>query len=117
MIEFVDVFENDGQYFVTIEKDSQRFQFGISRNSYRSISRAMQVRPFDMMPGLKYRYFYDGSQRRVGAEDYSMDGRVELNRDATKKPISIPKELHSSLLWFSRRENLSDADYLKIEGE
>lgn len=115
MIELSDAFERDGHFFVVIEKESRKFQFGVSRNGYLAIRRAIQIRPFDAMPGLKYRYFYAGSQRRkAGTEDYSMSVRIELNRDASKVTIDIPKDLHANLLWFDRLEDLGEADYLKM---
>src|SRR5215204_7162431 len=91
MIEFVDAFEKDGHFFAVVDLQSRRFQFGVSKIGYRSLRQAMQLRPFDMMPGRKYRYFYFGSQRTAGTEKYWMEVRVELDRDATKDRIDIPK--------------------------
>ena len=116
MIEFIDAFDKDGLYFAIVEKASKRFQFGISKEGYRVIRKAMQLRPFDLMPGLQYRYFYIGSQRAaIGTEDYRMDVRIELNRDAAQERIDIPKDLHANLLWFNRLENIGDAEYLEIK--
>ena len=117
MIEFIDAFEKDEHYFAIVELQSKRFQFGVSQIGYSTLRQAMQVRPFDMMPGRKYRYFYVGSQKTAGTENYWMEVRAELDRDATKERIDIPKDLHANLLWFSRLENLSDAAYLEINGE
>jgi len=115
MLEFVDAFEKSGQYFAIVEKASRRFQFGVSVKGYRVIRKTMQLRPFDMMPGLQYRYFCVSSQRAVlGTENYRMQVRIELGRDATKEGIDIPKDLHANLLWFQRLENLEEAAYLEL---
>ena len=67
-----------------------------------------------MMPGLKYRYFYVGSQKAAPDEHYWMEVRVELGCDATKERVDIPKELHANLLWMARLENMADAGHLVI---
>ena len=115
MIEFVDAFEKDGHFFAVVDLQSRRFQFGVSKVGYRTLRQAMQLRPFDMMSGRKYRHFYFGSQKTAGNEKYWMEVRVELDKDATKDRIDIPKDLHANLLWLARRENLSDAAYLEIK--
>jgi hypothetical protein len=115
MVEFVEAFEKEGSHFVIVEKDSRRFQFGVSKQGYRAIGKAMQLRPFDMMPGLQYQYFNVGSQRaEIGKENYWMEVRIELESDATKERIEIPKDLHANLLWFNRLENIDDAAYLEL---
>jgi hypothetical protein len=113
ILEFIDAFERDEHYFAIIEHQSRRLKFGVSRAGYRAIRKAMQLRPFDMMPGLKYRHFYAGSQKTAHAEKYWMEVRTELGRDATKERIDIPKDLHANLLWFQRLQNLDDAAYLE----
>lgn len=118
MIEFVDAFEKDGHYFAIVDKASRRFQFGVSKESNRILRKATQLRPFDMMPGLQYRYFYVGSQRAaIGTENYWMEVRIELGRDATKVRIDIPMDLHANLLWLNRLENIADAEYLEIKNQ
>jgi len=43
-----------------------------------------------------------------------MEVRIELERDATKERIDIPKDLHANLLWFNRLENIEEAAYLEL---
>jgi hypothetical protein len=118
MPELLEVFEKSAHYFARIEivrgDQTKRFQFGVSRVGYLALKRTLQERPFDRMPGLKYRYFYISSQRPYLADEYVMFVRVELGRDATKVEITIPKDLHSNLLWFSRLLSLDDAAYLEV---
>ncbi len=114
MIEFIDTLERDGQYFGIIDHKFKRYQFGITLAGYRALNKAMQIRKFDMMPGLKYRYFYRSSQKAAPDDHYWMEVRVELGRDATNERIDIPKELHANLLWMARLENMDDAEHLVI---
>ena len=115
MMEFIDAFEREGHYFAVVELQSKKFQFGVSQAGYRAIKKTMQIRRFDMMPGLKYRYFYTGSQRTARSEQYWMDVRTELGSDVVKERIDIPKDLHANLLWFQRLQNVADAGYLEIK--
>ena len=118
MPELVRVFENDGHYFAVIEKDwgedTKKYQFGVSQNAFRILQRILQTRTFDMMPGLKYRYFYAGSCRPLDSMTDLMFVRIELGRDSKTKKFEIPKELHANLLWFSQLETMGDATYLEI---
>ena len=118
MFEFVRAFQKDDHYFLVIAFDvageTRHFQIGISRRSYQTICRVTQDRPFDSMPGLKYRYFYAGYWKSSSEDRYSMRVRIECGRDGIQKEFEIPKDLHSNLLWFDRLESLSDANYLKV---
>ncbi len=89
-------------------------QFGVTPAGYRALRKTMQIRKFDMMPGLTYRYFYVSSQKAAPDKYYWMEVRVELGRDATKERVDIPKELHANLLWMARLENMADAQHLVI---
>lgn len=42
-----------------------------------------------------------------------MNVRIELNKDATKAEIEIPKTLHANLLWFDRLKSFDEALYLE----
>jgi hypothetical protein len=118
MPEFIDAFEKDGQYFgviAAIDGDKERrFQFALSLQGYRALRKVMQDRPFDLMPGLRYRYFYAGSSKRSPAERYTMSVRIQLERDARQKEFDIPKDLHANLLWFTLLESLEAAEHLEI---
>lgn len=65
MPEIIDAFEKDGIYggIVEIEIDDiyKKFEFDVTRRGYLSLKRILQIRPFDMMPGIKYKYFFAGS--------------------------------------------------------
>lgn len=118
MPELIRAFEKDGHYFLIIEIDwkrqKKRYQFGVSRKSYLILRRIFETRTFDMMPGLKYRYFYGGSSHALDSSSASMFVRVELGRDATTKEFDIPKDLHANLLWFAQLPSPENASYLEI---
>jgi hypothetical protein len=115
VLEFIDAFEKDDHFFVVVELRSRRFQFGVSRLGYLAVRNAMQLRPFDTMPGVKYRYFYGGSSREgFEGANFVMGVRVESGRDAKTEEITIPQDLHANLLWFDRLEDLNDAAYLEV---
>lgn len=119
MPELIKAFEMDGHYFVLIEIDwkpqKKRYQFGVSRKSYLILQRILQTRTFDMMPGLKYRYFYAGSSHPLDFSTASMFVRIELGRDSTEREFEIPKELHANLLWSSQLSDPEDTSYLEIQ--
>jgi hypothetical protein len=118
MPEKIRAFEHDGHFFAIIEIDwnslTRRYQFGISRKSYLVFQRVLQTRTFDMMPGLKYRYFYAQSWGAVDSQTAKMTVRIEQGRDATTMEFEIPKELHANLLWFSQLKDADEARYLEI---
>lgn len=117
MPEILEAFEKDGHYFAVVRVEindvSKKFQFGASRAGYWALKQALQLRPLDMLPGLKYRFFYRGSWKSSSEEIYRMKVRVELNKDSTSAEIIIPKDLHANLLWFDRLKSFDDALYLK----
>jgi hypothetical protein len=116
MPELIRAFEHDGHYFavveVGIEEAFKKFQFGVSRDGYLAFKRALELRPFDLMPGLQYRYFYSGSW---ASTKHTMRVHIELSKDSTTAEIEIPKDLHANLLWFARLESFDDALYLEIQ--
>lgn len=118
MPEFIEAFKKDGGYVAVIAATDgsreRRFQFSLSVQGYKALKRVLQERPFDLMPGLKYRYFYSGSHKCAPDEKYQMAVRIELERDAKQKDFDIPKDLHANLLWFQRLDSLAEAEHLEI---
>lgn len=118
MPEFINAFEDDSNYFlrvkVTLGSESKSYQFGVSRSGYLATKRMFQSRPFDMMPGLKYRYFYAGSSKIWESQLHEMTVRIEQGKDATSMVFEVPKDLHANLLWFKRLESFTEASYLEV---
>jgi hypothetical protein len=61
MPELLTAYERDGQFFgaaaVTLGSDCRQFEFGLPHTDYTALRRILQSRPFDQLPGLRYRYF------------------------------------------------------------
>lgn len=117
MPEIIDASEGENYYLgvVEIEIDGiyRKFQFGVTRNSYLALKKILQLRPFDMMPGLKYRYFFAGSYHKImDSADCGMDIRVEQDRNAAKKEVIVPKDLLANLIWFSKLASFDEAAHL-----
>ena len=113
MPEILDAFASEGHYFAVVKVASRRYKFGVSRRGYLALRRAKQLRPLDMMPGLKYRHFFAGGCGTVEA-GYWIEVRTELNKDATKTRLAAPKDLYANLLWFELLKDPADAAYLEI---
>lgn len=83
MPELIDAFEKDGGYFGIVgAKDGEKerdFQFSLSLQGYRALKKVMQDRPFDLMPGLRYRYFYADSSKSHPEDRYTMIVNIELD--------------------------------------
>lgn len=118
MLEIIKAFEEDGQYFslVQLERDGKlkRFRFSVDLKGYKALKRVLQLRPFDQMPGLKYRYFYDPSRLQLNTQDYYMVIRVEQGRDGKLVECKGPRSLIANLIWFSRLKDWTEAEYLEV---
>ncbi|HEY5839192.1 MAG TPA: hypothetical protein VIT19_09160 [Pyrinomonadaceae bacterium] len=117
MPEIVQAFEREGQYFgvvgITLGDTSKQFQFGVSVDGYRALTKILQLRPFDFMPGLKHRHFFAQSYGKIpGSSDYKTDIRVELGRDGKQIEVRVPKDLLTNLVWFSEIKDLDEAAHL-----
>ncbi len=117
MPEIIDALEKDGHYFGIIEIEindvRKKLQFGVLRNSYLSLKRILQLRPFDMMPGLKYRYFFAGSYHKISdSSDCGIYIRVEQDKNAMQKDVRVPKDSLANLIWFSELKSFDKAAHL-----
>jgi len=119
MIEIVDAFESDGEYFSIIEvpKDSRksRFRFGVSRESYIALKKILSTRPLVDMPGTKYRYFWDGSMGGKGDKLIFLGIRCEAENEGKSFDFEIPQDLASNIKWFSDLKDLDEAKHLQLE--
>ena len=118
MPELLAAFERDGSCFatvrVTIDGDSRDIEFGVPATEYGALRRVLQSRPFDLMPGLQYRYFIVGSIGRTGEHAATMDIRIEQGRDARQLPFEMPLSLARNLYWFAQLRAFSEASHLEV---
>ena len=115
--EIVDAYARDNLYFAAIRLirlDSDRvFELGISEASYRALRRLFQLRPFDKLPGIKYRYFFDSCHSRRDDPNRCIGTiRIEQGRDARNFQVELPEHLIANLLWFYEMESHVPASHL-----
>ncbi len=119
MIEFIKTFKEGDNYFSIIEvpKDGkkEKFQFGVTEDGYRAIRRMLQSRLLDTMPGLQYRYFWDGSMNGKTGSTILMGIRCEVKDTGKSFDFEFPQDLASNLKWFNELESLDEAKHLKLE--
>ena len=118
MPEIVDALEQSGSYFglVQLERggEQKRFRFGISRDGYSALRRALQLRPFDQMAGVQYRYFFVPAVRRLEGERVMMTVRVERGQDGKQLEIESPRDVVANLMWFCELDDWSKAQHLAV---
>jgi hypothetical protein len=121
--EIVDAYRRDNLYFAAIalsRGDTERvFELGISEVSYSALKRVLQTRPFDAMPGTKYRYFFLPVYSRSPGNTATCDIRIEQGRDGRGCRFVLPKELIANLLWFDEMQSFETAKHLQswVPGE
>jgi hypothetical protein len=123
MPEIVDAFtENDqcfGVFAVEINGVRKKFRFGVTRKGYLTLKNVLQLRPFEMMPGLKHQYFYaGGSFRLLNTEtmelgDCEIAIRVEQGKNGRTISLSSPKELMQNLNWAQQLKDFNEAAHLE----
>src|SRR5262245_43240602 len=118
MPEIVDATEESGHYFgiVQLERGSEqkRFRFGVSREGYLALKRALQIRPFDQMAGIQYRYFFAPAVRRLEGDRVMMTVRVEHGRDGKQLEVESPRDVVANLMWFCELDDWSKAQHLAV---
>ncbi len=95
--------------------EHRKFRLGISREGYLALKRALQIRPFDQMPGVPCRYFFVPSVRRLGGERAMIGVRVEQGRDGQQFDIEAPLDLVANLMWFYQLDDWLKAEHLMID--
>lgn len=123
MPEIIDAFKENDQYFgvfaIEINSVRKKFRFGVTREGYLTLKQVLQLRPFDMMPGLKHRYFFAGGTFRVldkknlEINDCKIAIRVEQGKNGKTISLPSPKELMQNLNWALQLKDHSEARQLQ----
>ena len=123
MPEIVEAFKENEQRFgvfaVEIDGIRKKFCFGVTRQGYLTLKKVLQLRPFDMMPGLKHQYFYAGGSFRLLDTETSELGdceiaiRVEQGRNGKTVSLESPKGLMQNLNWAKQMKDFSEATHLR----
>ena len=116
--EILDAFQDGEHYFglVQLERlgEHKSFRFGVSRDGYLALKRALQLRLFDQMPGVPYRYFFVPAVRHLEGERVMMTVRVEQGRDGKQFETEASRDVVANLMWFYELKDWSKAEHLAV---
>ena len=122
MPEIIDAFKENDEYFgvigIKIGGVRKKFRFGVTRPSYLTLKRILQLRPFDQMPGLKHRYFYsEASFRLVDTKTRELSEceisiRVEQGKNGKTVSLEAPEGLMQNLNWAKQIKDFSELAHL-----
>lgn len=116
--EILEPVEEQGKYFanIALERDAVRraFRFEVAFESFRVLQQVRQIRPFDLMPGVKYRYFFVPSVQKLDPGAVSLTVRVQLCDQSKEMTIKAPEFLFANLLWFFQLTELDDAVQFEV---
>ena len=116
LTEILDAIEQDGKFFaiVQLERAAQkkRLRFGVNQQGYTTLKRILQLRPFDQLPGIKYRYFFVPSVGRLENNKATMAVRVEQGQTGKLMNVVADLDLVANLMWFHRLKDLQEAHHL-----
>jgi hypothetical protein len=119
MIEIIDAVKSeDGCFaFIAVPKKAQRrtFRFEITSAAYKAVRKILESRPLDIMPGLKYRYFWNGSMGGKTEQKISLGIRCEVGRDGKNINYEVPHNFAENLKWFNEIETFDEAEHLSIK--
>ena len=118
MPEILDALQEGEHYFglVQLERlgEEKRFRFGVSRDGYLALKRALQLRLFDQAPGVRCRYFFVPSVRRLDDERVMMTVRAEQGRDGKQFETEASRDVVANLMWFYELDDFSKAEHLAV---
>jgi hypothetical protein len=117
MPEIIDALKDGEQYFgivgVEIGGKSRKFRFGVTQAGYRALKRALQLHPFDSLPGLSRRcYFSEAYWELKDGSDCGMKVRIEQGKDGKQFDVRVPKDLLANLRWFAGLKDFDEAAHL-----
>ena len=100
---------------VALQRDGEagHFRFGVSAAGRALIQRVLGTRPFDVMAGVPYRYFYAGQGGHGSPIAHLLYVRVELGRDTRTLKFESPEDVVGALEWFRQLPNLAAAAHLR----
>lgn len=119
-VEIVNAYEREGQYLGAIRVnhlgEPRSLEFGVSQAGYYALRRILNLRPFDSMPGVRYRFFFTGGYGKVlsaGTDPFEMHMRVEQGCRAEGLTVQGPKDLLANLLWFMQLKSPDETVHLR----
>jgi hypothetical protein len=120
MPELVMAYEREGNYFaairIEISGEPATFECSVEPTAFKALSRVFQCRPLAEMPGVPYRYFFQGSfgRKRIGFEPVTFGVRIEAGRSAKTFQFDGPTPLVANLRWFFDLRKEEKASALRL---
>jgi hypothetical protein len=120
MPEIVDAFIDEnglhtGVIAIEIDGEIRKFRFGVPLAGYHALKRILQLRPFEIMPGLKHRYFFTGNYGRRELPKCEVTIRVEQGKGGMQMRVEMLMPLLQNLIWFQGLKDFSEAAHLPEE--
>ena len=100
---------------VALQRDGEmrRFRFAVTPAGLSVLRRVLATRPFDALPGLRFRYVYAGRSAVLTERvRHEIRVRIELGTDAQTREFDAPAELVGALEWFRQLPSLAAAEHL-----
>ena len=118
MPELITTYAREDHYFGVVRKVingiAGKYEFGMSEEGYKSLKKILEFRPFDLMPGLEYRYYFMspvGSYHGTGG--YQIQILVIQGNDRKAFQFKVPQTLMSNLTWFMDVASADELTHLK----
>lgn len=119
MIELIDASQEGELYYCKVgipQAGGRRcIRFGISRDSHAALRKILEARPFDTMPGLKYRFFWAQSMGGKSKTSIFIGVRCEAGKDGKKLDFEVPQDLAGNLKWLSELKSFDEVKHLEVE--
>jgi hypothetical protein len=118
MPELLAAYERDGEFYgvaaVMLNSECRQFEFWLPGKAYIALRRILQTRPFDPLSMVQYHYFVaDAYGRSPDSDIANISIRIEQGSTGRQFPFKVPVSLASSLLFFSKLKNFSNAAHLQ----
>lgn len=116
--EIISAFERDGQYFgivsISLAGVAKKYEFGIDQNSYQSIKRLINLKPYGRKRGIKYHYYYSpGAERSDDSSRTYCQIRIEREYQGKEFEIEAPESLIAILMYFFQVKDLKELSHLR----
>jgi hypothetical protein len=117
--EIINAYERDEHYFcsvsLTIGAETKIFEFGIDKEAYQVVKRILNLRPFEQLPGIKYRYFFSAKVGRQSTDPLKTHCAIRIEQDKKGKEfvVDAPEALIANLIWFFRVKDFKELAHLQ----
>ena len=112
--EIVTTYNFEDKYYaiigIEIESIKKYFRIGIMKNSYNSILKIIQSKPFSTYPGINYKYYFVPSIMKKNDNEVTVRIFIENGNQAKQFDCLLPTDLAQNMLWFF---NIKSFDHIK----